>query len=76
MTVPPALADVAYLVGRVLLGLILFAHGWQKLVSNGISGTSVFFDQAGVPLPTLSAWFAAIVELSAGRRWWSASRCP
>ena len=66
MTVPPALADLAYLVGRVLLGVILIAHGWQKLVSNGISGTSAFFDQSGVPLPTLSAWFAALVELVGG----------
>ena len=66
MTVPPALADIAYLVGRVLLGVILIAHGWQKLVSNGISGTSAFFDQSGVPMPTTSAWFAAIVELVGG----------
>jgi len=66
MTVPPALADITYLVGRVLLGVILIAHGWQKLVANGISGTSAFFDQSGVPMPTVSAWFAAIVELVGG----------
>jgi len=66
MTVPPALADLALLVGRVILGVILFAHGWQKLVTNGIKGTSAFFDQSGVPLPTVSAWFAAIVELVGG----------
>ena len=66
MTVPPALADLALLVGRVILGVILFAHGWQKLVANGIKGTSAFFDQSGVPLPTVSAWFAAIVELVGG----------
>jgi putative oxidoreductase len=66
MTVPPAVADVAFLLGRVLLGVILIAHGWQKLVTNGIKGTSAFFDQSGVPMPTLSAWFAAIVELVGG----------
>ena len=66
MTVPPALADVALLLGRVLLGVLFFAHGWQKLFTNGIKGTAAFFDQAGVPLPTVSAWVAALVELVGG----------
>ena len=66
MAVPPALADVALLLGRVLLGVILIAHGWQKLFQNGVKGTAAFFDQSGVPMPTLSAWFAGIVELVGG----------
>ena len=66
MTVPPALVDVALLVGRVLLGVLFFAHGWQKLFTNGIKGTAAFFDQSGVPAPTASAWVAGVLELVGG----------
>jgi putative oxidoreductase len=66
MFLPHALADVALLIGRVLLGVLFFAHGWQKLVTNGIDGTAAFFGQMGVPMPTLAAWGAAVVELVGG----------
>jgi putative oxidoreductase len=66
MTVPPALTDTALLVGRVLLGVLFLAHGWQKAFTNGIKGTAAFFGQAGVPVPTGSAWVAAILELVGG----------
>jgi putative oxidoreductase len=66
MTISSALADAALLVGRVLLGVLFFAHGWQKLVTNGIEGTAGFFGQSGVPMPTASAWVAAILELVGG----------
>ncbi|WP_051713355.1 DoxX family protein [Spirillospora albida] len=58
--------DVALLVARICVGAVFAAHGWQKLVTNGIDGTAAFFDQAGVPLPTVSAWAAALIELVAG----------
>jgi putative oxidoreductase len=58
--------DTALLLARVGIGLVFFAHGWQKLFTNGVDGTSAFFGQAGVPMPTLSAWFAAVVELVGG----------
>ncbi|TDC37190.1 DoxX family protein [Micromonospora sp. KC213] len=66
MTPPNPVRDVVILLARVGIGIVFFAHGWQKLVTNGIDGTAAFFDQAGVPLPTLSAWFAALVELIGG----------
>ncbi|TDB74055.1 DoxX family protein [Micromonospora sp. KC721] len=66
MTPPTPVRDVVILLARVGIGIVFFAHGWQKLVTNGIDGTAAFFDQAGVPLPTLSAWFAALVELIGG----------
>jgi putative oxidoreductase len=53
-------------VTRVAVGAVFLAHGWQKLFTNGIDGTAAFFDQAGVPAATASAWFAALVELAGG----------
>ncbi|WP_449060721.1 DoxX family protein [Planomonospora algeriensis] len=64
--VPTALRDAALLIARLGIGVVFVAHGWQKIATNGLAGTAAFFEQAGVPLPTLSAWFAALVELVAG----------
>ncbi|TDB73758.1 DoxX family protein [Micromonospora sp. KC723] len=66
MTLPTPVRDVAILLARIGIGIVFFAHGWQKLVTNGVDGTAAFFGEAGVPLPTLSAWFATLVELAGG----------
>ena len=66
MTVPLPVRDAALLLARVLTGAVFVAHGWQKLVTNGVDGTAAFFSTAGVPLPTLSAWAATLVELVGG----------
>lgn len=58
--------DVGLLLTRVLLGVILIAHGWQKLVTNGLEATGTMFAQAGVPLPGVSAGIAGGVELLGG----------
>lgn len=54
------------LVARVALGVILFAHGWQKFFTNGIDAVSQGFESMDVPAATLSAVFAATVELVGG----------
>ena len=58
--------DISLLIGRLALGIVLIAHGWQKLFTFGISGTASNFEQMGIPLPTVSASFAVIVELLGG----------
>ncbi|GAA1071300.1 DoxX family protein [Tsukamurella spumae] len=57
---------LASTIARVILGVIFFAHGWQKFVTYGIDNVAANFDKMDVPLPTLSAWFAGIVELVGG----------
>lgn len=66
MTIPAPARDLALLLARVAVGLVFVAHGWQKLFTNGIDGTTAFFDQAGVPAASAAAWFAAVVELAGG----------
>jgi putative oxidoreductase len=66
MAFPAPARDLALLLTRVAVGLVFFAHGWQKLFSNGIDGTAAFFHQAGVPAASASAWFAGVVELAGG----------
>ncbi|WP_160050961.1 MULTISPECIES: DoxX family protein [unclassified Nocardiopsis] len=60
------LRDLALLVARVGLGVIFIAHGWQKFTEYGLDGTAASFEQMGVPLPAVSALFAAVVELVGG----------
>ncbi|MFT3714468.1 MAG: DoxX family protein [Gordonia sp. (in: high G+C Gram-positive bacteria)] len=53
-------------VARIIIGIIFFAHGWQKLVTNGIDATKHGFEMMGAPIPGFSAWFASLVELVGG----------
>jgi putative oxidoreductase len=66
MTLPAPARDLAILLTRVAVGVVFFAHGWQKLATNGIGGTAAFFDQVGVPAASAAAWVAAVVELAGG----------
>ena len=61
-----ALTDLALLVSRVALGVILLAHGLQKLNEFTLAGTAASFDKMGVPAPTAAATFATAVEVVGG----------
>jgi putative oxidoreductase len=50
---------------RVAIGLIFAAHGWQKF-SMGLDGVARFFGSVGIPLPEVSAFIVAFVELVGG----------
>ncbi len=67
MPQPPSwLRDLALLLARATVGLVFIAHGVQKLVQWGISGTASSFAEMGVPMPTAGAWAAALVETLGG----------
>ena len=66
MTVRPAARDALLLVSRVLLGVVLIAHGWQKFNEWTLPGTAEAFAGMGVPLPEVTSAIAAIVELVGG----------
>lgn len=65
-TLPEPLRDIALLIGRVVLGVVLFAHGWQRLVVNGISETHKQFEAMGIPLAIASSSFVTFVEFVGG----------
>lgn len=63
---PASVRDAALLVARIVLGVVLIAHGAQKFFTNGIDGTATAFVGMGIPLPTVSAVVAATIELVGG----------
>jgi putative oxidoreductase len=65
-TLPEPVRDVALLVARVVLGVVLFAHGWQKVVIYGIAETRNQFEALGIPAAIASSSFVAFVEFVGG----------
>jgi putative oxidoreductase len=62
----PALTDLALLLSRVALGVILFAHGGQKFNEWTLGGTAAAFANMGIPAPTAAATFSTAVEVLGG----------
>jgi len=54
------------LIGRVVLGVVFIAHGWQKFGVDGMDATVQGFEGMGIPAPTLSAYFTVTAELIGG----------
>jgi putative oxidoreductase len=63
---PGTAQDVVLLATRVLLGVVLIAHGWQKLDQQGFGATADGFESMGIPAPGAAAAFAIAVELGGG----------
>lgn len=55
---------IILLIARILLAVIFILAGFQKFGSIG--GTASYIESVGWPLPTISAWIAAIFETVAG----------
>jgi putative oxidoreductase len=51
------------LLARILLALLFLIFGWSKLTDY--SGTVAYMSQSGVPLPTIAALVAIVVEFFA-----------
>ena len=49
-----------------MLGVVLFAHGWQKFVIKGIGGTYAWFQAMGIPLAIVATSFVTVVEFVGG----------
>lgn len=66
LPVPATVRDAGLLITRVILGVVLIAHGWEKFAINGIEGTGAFFDSVGIPGATAAAAVVGAIELVGG----------
>ncbi|MEV0615971.1 DoxX family protein [Nonomuraea sp. NPDC050404] len=57
---------VVLLLARIAIGVIFLVHGYQKFVTNGIAGTTKFFDSVGIPLAGVAAPAVATLEIVGG----------
>ena len=51
---------------RLVAGVVFIAHGWLKLSSFGIQGTTKFMGALGVPMPGVAAVCVIAVEIVGG----------
>ena len=58
--------DTALLVVRLVTGLTMFLHGWQKLTTAGFGGVGDMFAEMGVPLAAVAGPVVMLVELVGG----------
>ena len=61
-----ARTDLGLLGLRLVLGVVLIAHGWQKLDGQGFTATADGFAAMGIPAPEAAAAYAIGVELVGG----------
>lgn len=60
-------ADLSLLVFRVVIGIVLLAHGYNHVWGGGrIAGTARWFESLGMRPGRLHAWTASVTELGAG----------
>ena len=60
------LAPLAPLAARVIVGVIMFVHGLQKLTQIGVSNFGQALSGFGVPLPGFMAYVVTFAELIGG----------
>jgi putative oxidoreductase len=62
----PVANDIGLLVLRAIVGLIFVVHGAGDIFEAGVSSNVENYRDAGIPLPALSAPFAAYVQFLGG----------
>jgi putative oxidoreductase len=51
---------------RIVIGVVFFMHGYQKLFKMGFHGVAGMFGHLGIPLPMLFAVVVTLVEFVGG----------
>lgn len=57
---------LALTILRIVIGVVFLMHGYQKWFVMGIPGVTGFFTNLGAPVPAVSAYVVATVELVGG----------
>jgi putative oxidoreductase len=66
LSLPAQLTDAGLLVVRLIVGIIIFAHGWEKLTVIGPANFGQGLAQSGVPLPIFMGYVVTFTEVIGG----------
>ena len=58
--------DALAVLARLVLGVVLIAHGWDKFAMTGLEGISGYFASIGIPAAGAAAPLVAAFEILAG----------
>jgi Predicted membrane protein len=61
-----ARSGIGIAILRIVTGIIILMHGWQKFFGMGIGGVTGFFTHVGVPMPGVMAPLVATIEIVGG----------
>ncbi|MBI4082597.1 MAG: DoxX family protein [Candidatus Lambdaproteobacteria bacterium] len=61
-----AQSSLGYAVIRVMVGIVLVFHGYQKVFVMGFGAVIDFFGKVGIPLAQVAAPFVALLEVIGG----------
>lgn len=60
-----AFPELGPTVLRVITGVVMAVHGWQK-ITNGVDGFAGFLEQLALPAPMVLAYVVTVLELGGG----------
>ena len=60
------LAPAAPVIARVVVGVIMAAHGWDKLQDGPAGFGQGLLAGLGIPAPEVVAWIVTVIELGGG----------
>lgn len=58
--------DIALLLLRLTLGVVMIAHGWQKFSGGGLAGAGESFAKMGAPGAPATGYLVLLLELGGG----------
>ena len=60
------LKDIALMLTRIIMGVIMVTHGWHRWQNEGITAEANILEHAGIPNPGLMVWLLIGFEVIGG----------
>lgn len=60
------LKDIALMLTRIVMGVIMVTHGWHRWQNEGITAEANILEHAGIPNPGLMVWLLISFEVIGG----------
>ncbi|MDO5067877.1 MAG: DoxX family protein [Propionibacteriaceae bacterium] len=58
--------DIALILTRIVMGVVMVAHGWHRWQNEGVSAEATLLESLGLPNPALMIWLVIGFEVIGG----------